>query len=118
MYLLAVPAANTVVPRNKNDSFHAIDETELHAYVDWIKSKLKDDKDIKYLLPRILNTQNDNPNRTDGKIDLFEALKSGVLLAKLINDAIPGAIDESLIIPNPKIAVHMYEVRKYYTFKY
>ena len=66
---------------------------------------------MKDLLPRILNTQNDNPNRTDGKIDLFEALKSGILLVKLINDAIPGAIDESLIIPNPKIAVHMYEVR-------
>jgi len=70
---------------------------------------LKDDKDVKNLLPCILYTQNDNPDRTDGKIDLFEALKSGVLLAKLINDAIPGAIDESLIIPNPKIAVHMYE---------
>lgn len=104
-----VPAANTLTPPKKNDSFHAIDETELNAYVDWIKSKLKDDKDVKDLLPRILDTQNDDPNRTDGKIDLFEALKSGVLLVKLINDAIPGAIDESLIIPNPKIAVHMYE---------
>jgi len=104
-----VPAANTVVAPKKNESFHAIDETELNAYVDWIKSKLNDDKDVKDLLPRILNVQNDNPNRTDGKIDLFEALKSGILLVKLINDAIPGAIDESLIIPNPKIAVHMYE---------
>ncbi|KAG4108411.1 calponin homology domain-containing protein [Neocallimastix lanati (nom. inval.)] len=104
-----VPTANTVEPPKRNESFHAIDETELNAYVDWIKSKLRDDKDVKDLLPRILNTQNDNPNRTDGKIDLFEALKSGILLVKLINDAIPGAIDESLIIPNPKIAVHMYE---------
>ncbi|KAJ7961672.1 putative Fimbrin [Quillaja saponaria] len=65
---------------------HTISESEKASYVAHINNYLAEDDFIKKYLP-IDPTTN----------DLFEIVKDGVLLCKLINVAVPGTIDERAI---------------------
>ncbi|KAH9305060.1 hypothetical protein KI387_009464 [Taxus chinensis] len=65
---------------------HTINESEKVAFVAHINSYLEDDPVMKRYLP-IDPTTN----------DLFEIVKNGILLCKLINVAVPGTIDDRAI---------------------
>ncbi|KAK4279182.1 hypothetical protein QN277_016929 [Acacia crassicarpa] len=65
---------------------HAINESERASYVSHINNYLKDDKFLKQFLPIDPSTN-----------ALFDLVKDGVLLCKLINVAVPGTIDERAI---------------------
>jgi hypothetical protein len=67
-------------------SYSTFSEEERSAYVKVINSVLANDKDVKNLLPI-------NPD----SMDLFPVLKNGVILCKLMNQAVPGTIDERVI---------------------
>ncbi|XP_010467030.1 PREDICTED: fimbrin-4-like [Camelina sativa] len=62
---------------------HAINESEKASYVSHINNYLRDDPLLKSYLPI-------NPTTNA----LFDLVKDGVLLCKLINVAVPGTIDE------------------------
>ena len=63
---------------------HSYTSEETEAFTDYINSVLQDDNHLSSVMPLA----------HDG---LFEAVKNGVLLCKLINVAIPGTIDERVI---------------------
>ncbi|XP_021733516.1 fimbrin-2-like [Chenopodium quinoa] len=65
---------------------HTISESEKSSYVSHINNYLGEDKFLKQFLPIDPSTN-----------DLFEIVKDGVLLCKLINVAVPGTIDERAI---------------------
>ncbi|XP_057519652.1 fimbrin-2 [Amaranthus tricolor] len=65
---------------------HTISESEKASYVSHINNYLGEDKFLKQYLPIDPSTN-----------DLFEIVKDGVLLCKLINVAVPGTIDERAI---------------------
>lgn len=65
---------------------HTISESEKASYVSHINSYLGEDKFLKKYLPMDPTTN-----------DLFDLVKDGVLLCKLINVAVPGTIDERAI---------------------
>ncbi|CAK7324560.1 unnamed protein product [Dovyalis caffra] len=65
---------------------HTINESEKASYVAHINSYLGDDPFLKQFLPIDPATN-----------DLFNLVKDGVLLCKLINVAVPGTIDERAI---------------------
>ncbi|KAK9146041.1 hypothetical protein Sjap_005944 [Stephania japonica] len=65
---------------------HTISESEKTSYVAHINSYLGADEFLKRFLPIDPSTN-----------DLFEVVKDGVLLCKLINVAVPGTIDERTI---------------------
>ncbi|KAG6736016.1 hypothetical protein POTOM_061298 [Populus tomentosa] len=65
---------------------HNINESEKASYVSHINSYLAEDLFLKKYLPLDATTN-----------DLFDLVKDGVLLCKLINVAVPGTIDERAI---------------------
>lgn len=65
---------------------HSVRQEEQAAFSNWINIKLKDDPDLKHLLP--LDQNGDN---------LYEAIKDGILLCKIINFSCPDTIDERAI---------------------
>uniref|UniRef100_A0A0D6QT18 Calponin-homology (CH) domain-containing protein n=1 Tax=Araucaria cunninghamii TaxID=56994 RepID=A0A0D6QT18_ARACU len=65
---------------------HTINESEKEAYVAHINSYLEDDPVMKRYLPI-------DPQAND----LFDIVKDGILLCKLINVAVPGTIDDRAI---------------------
>ena len=65
---------------------HSYSDEEKLAFVDWINHSLKDDPDLKNLIPIA--------EKGDA---LFKACSNGILLCKLINDAVPETIDERAI---------------------
>ncbi|CAK7349072.1 unnamed protein product [Dovyalis caffra] len=65
---------------------HNINESEKASYVSHINSYLAEDRFLKKYLPLDPATN-----------DLFDLVKDGVLLCKLINVAVPGTIDERAI---------------------
>lgn len=65
---------------------HSVRQEEQAAFSNWINIKLKDDPDLKHLLP--LDKNGDN---------LYEAIKDGILLCKIINFSCPDTIDERAI---------------------
>lgn len=68
------------------DTTHSYSEEEKEAFVDWISDCLRKDPDLKAKFPMKSNDDS-----------LFEACKDGILLCKLINDAVPETIDERVI---------------------
>lgn len=74
------------VKNNDNMSYSTFSEEEKAAFAKIINIVLADDKDVKNLLPL-------NPET----LDLFPALKTGIILCKLVNSAVPGTIDERVI---------------------
>eukprot|EP00730_Choanoeca_flexa_P006922 TRINITY_DN12249_c0_g5_i3.p1 TRINITY_DN12249_c0_g5~~TRINITY_DN12249_c0_g5_i3.p1 ORF type:complete len:632 (+),score=222.38 TRINITY_DN12249_c0_g5_i3:93-1988(+) len=63
---------------------HTYSDEETVAFADWINHALGDDADLKDILP----IPSDNPDK------LFQAVYNGLLVAKLINSAVPDTIDE------------------------
>jgi len=63
---------------------HSYSEEELEAFTDYINSVLQDDSQLANIMPI-------------PRSGLFDAVKNGILLCKLINVAIPGTIDERVI---------------------
>lgn len=77
---------------------HSYSDEEKLAFVDWINYTLEGDADLKNLLPI----------KEDGDA-LFSACKSGIVLCKLINDAVPETIDERAINKKAKHPVEISE---------
>ncbi|KAB0800212.1 hypothetical protein PPYR_05952 [Photinus pyralis] len=67
-------------------TMHCVRVEEQLAFSDWINSNLKHDPDLKHLLPI-------DP---DGKT-LYDKVKDGILLCKVINHSCPDTIDERAI---------------------
>lgn len=65
---------------------HSVRQEEQAAFSNWINIKLKDDPDLKHILP----LDQDGSN-------LYEAIKDGILLCKIINFSCPDTIDERAI---------------------
>jgi len=65
---------------------HSFSEEEKVAFADYINNALKKDKDIGSRLPMNVND-----------MSLFTAIKDGLILCKLINDAVPETIDERVL---------------------
>ncbi|CAI0559719.1 unnamed protein product [Linum tenue] len=81
---------------------HTISESEKASYVAHINNYLAEDKFLKQYLPIDPATN-----------DLFEIVKDGVLLCKLINLAVPGTIDERAI--NTKRVLNPWERNENHT---
>ncbi|KAJ3089085.1 phospholipid scramblase 1 [Quaeritorhiza haematococci] len=81
-----------------NGTHHFWSETETAAYVDWINRELKDDADLKEVLPI-----------SKKGTALFEACRDGLLLCKLVNNSQSGTIDEKGLHRKPKSPIHMHE---------
>ncbi|KAK4714116.1 hypothetical protein R3W88_020023 [Solanum pinnatisectum] len=81
---------------------HNISESEKASYVAHINSFLREDKFLKDFLPI---DPSDNA--------LFELVKGGVVLCKLINVAVPGTIDERAI--NTKKVLNPWETNENHT---
>lgn len=65
---------------------HSVRQEEQAAFSNWINVKLRDDLDLKHILPLDQNGEN-----------LYEAIKDGILLCKIINFSCPDTIDERAI---------------------
>ena len=74
------------VEGSTSSTTHSFSEEEKVAFADYINQALKSDADVKHLLP--ISTAD---------MSLFTSVKDGLLLCKLINDAIPGTIDERVL---------------------
>ncbi|KNC56427.1 fimbrin [Thecamonas trahens ATCC 50062] len=76
-----------------DSSAHSFSEEEKTSFSDYINMALAHDSDLAHLLPI-----------DAASMDLFEVVKDGILLCKLINEAVPGTIDERAINKKPKNA--------------
>lgn len=65
---------------------HSVRLEEQAAFSNWINMKLANDADLRHVLP--LDSDGDN---------LYEAIKDGILLCKIINFSCPDTIDERAI---------------------
>lgn len=65
---------------------HSVRQEEQVAFSNWINTKLNNDPDLRHLLP----LDQDGSN-------LYEAIKDGILLCKIINLSCPDTIDERAI---------------------
>eukprot|EP01112_Ceratiomyxa_fruticulosa_P020761 TRINITY_DN7167_c0_g1_i1.p1 TRINITY_DN7167_c0_g1~~TRINITY_DN7167_c0_g1_i1.p1 ORF type:complete len:614 (+),score=141.52 TRINITY_DN7167_c0_g1_i1:270-2111(+) len=68
------------------ETSHSYSEEEKIAFVDWINGTMKKDADLKDRIPM-----------SEADDSLFKACHDGILLCKLINDAVPETIDERVI---------------------
>lgn len=65
---------------------HSVSKEEQVAFSNWINTRLGSDPDLNHLLPLDQNGEN-----------LYEAIKDGILLCKIINLSCPDTIDERAI---------------------
>ncbi|KAJ3416764.1 hypothetical protein HDV05_000138 [Chytridiales sp. JEL 0842] len=72
--------------QTSENTTHTINEDEKQSFVEHINSVLFNDKDIKQRFPIDSRT-----------MQIFSELKDGLILAKLINDSVPGTIDERVL---------------------
>ncbi|KAJ3390549.1 hypothetical protein HDU92_000388 [Lobulomyces angularis] len=79
---------------HSENTTHTINEDEKESFVHHINAQLRDDKDIKHRFPIDHQT-----------MQVFAECKDGLLLAKLINDAVPGTIDERVLNVGKKLGV-------------
>ncbi|KAI3976127.1 hypothetical protein MKX01_006643 [Papaver californicum] len=84
--------STTFLKSSSTTLLHTISETERASYVAHINNYLRDDKFLKNYLP--LDPSNNS---------LFDLVKDGVLLCKLINVAVPGTVDERAINTKRKL---------------
>ncbi|KAL8140491.1 hypothetical protein V2J09_006512 [Rumex salicifolius] len=82
----------SVLRQSTTTLLHIISETEKATYVNHINKCLADDTFLQQFLPIDPSTN-----------QLFELVKDGVLLCKLINVAVPGTIDERAINTKGKL---------------
>ncbi|RKO87451.1 calponin homology domain-containing protein [Blyttiomyces helicus] len=71
---------------------HTINEDEKESFTHHINQQLANDRDLKARLP--IDT---------ASMQVFAECKDGLLLAKLINDAVPGTIDERVLNTGKKL---------------
>jgi len=83
----------------KDNIVHSFAVEECVAFVNHINRKLGHDPQLKYLLP--LDTSNVH--------SLFTAVSDGVLLCKLVNEAVPETIDERVLNLSPTNRFHITE---------
>ena len=76
---------------------HSYSDEESVAFSDWINHSLSEDPELKDVLPI----------KEEG--GLFNACKKGIVLCKLINDAVPDTIDERAINKKAKHPVEISE---------
>ena len=74
------------IGRGSMKSYHSYDIEERIGFADWANRVLGKDPDMKHLLPINLETE-----------EIFEKVKDGILLCKLINSAIKDTIDNRSI---------------------
>ena len=79
---------------------HYKNESEILAFINYINTRLAHDADVKSFLP--ISTVD------EGK-SFFSSLKSGILPCKLVNFAVPGTIDENMIVKRPRATAQMLE---------
>jgi len=79
----------------QGQNFSTFSEEERSAYVRVINAVLKDDPDCQKYLPI-------NPD----SMDVFNLLKDGIMLCKLVNAAVKGTIDERSINKKDKMMVY------------
>ncbi|MFS7963658.1 putative actinin-type actin-binding domain, calponin domain, EF-hand domain pair, fimbrin/Plastin [Helianthus anomalus] len=85
-----------------SSTLHTVQESEKEVYVAHINSYLKDDPFMKQFLPIDASTN-----------ALYELVKDGVLLCKLINVAVPNTIDDRAI--NKKKELNLWERNENHT---
>ncbi|KAI3688491.1 hypothetical protein L2E82_46110 [Cichorium intybus] len=85
-----------------NSTLHTVQDSEKEVYVAHINSYLRDDKFLKQFLPIDSSTN-----------ALFDLVKDGVLLCKLINVAVPNTIDDRAI--NTKKELNVWERNENHT---
>ncbi|EDO40382.1 predicted protein [Nematostella vectensis] len=71
---------------------HSHSKEEQVAFADWINSSLKEDESVHKYLPI---------DASEDSSDLYEKVKDGILLCKMINLSAPGTIDERVINKPP-----------------
>lgn len=77
---------------HSENTTHTINEDEKESFVQHINQQLAGDKDLKGRIP---------VNSTS--MQIFQECQDGLILAKLINDAVPNTIDERVLnLPNKK----------------
>jgi hypothetical protein len=84
---VVVKNANLNVVASATGAQHSFSDEEKASFVEYINDCLRDDPDLKH--HRL-------PLNPDG-MDLFNAVKDGILICKLINASIKGTIDERAI---------------------
>ena len=71
-------------------SQHTFNEDEKEQFVEHINAALGDDKVLAKRMPIESTT-----------MQVFDEVKDGLVLCKLINDAVPGTIDERVLVGDP-----------------
>jgi len=89
-------AGKKMVKYSSSEGFQSFSEEERAAYVKVFNSSLADDPVCKKYLPI-------DPDSNE----VFEKLKDGVLLCKLINKAVPGTIDDRVINVKDKMNIFL-----------
>jgi plastin-1 len=85
-----------------HSGMHSFSEEEMSAFAEHLNQSLKEDKELKHLLPI----------ETKGT-DLCRKVYDGLLLSKFINVAIPGTIDErALNKPKPPAKLSLFQVNE------
>jgi len=84
--------------KSADGTVHSHSDEEKVAFADWINYVLANDTDLKKVLP--INDKDDS---------LFTSCTDGILLCKLINDAVPETIDERAINKKAKHPVEIAE---------
>jgi len=77
---------------------HSVRSEEQMAFSDWINTNLGQDEDLQHLLPL----------DHDGK-NLYDAVKDGILLSKIVNHSCPDTVDERVINKNPNSVYKRHE---------
>jgi len=88
-------AVTTIKVQGRDGAVHSFSEEERTAFVEHINAVLGQDADMKKVLPI-------NPNNND----LFDVVKKGVLLCKLINCAVAGTLDDRVLNKGDKTNIH------------
>ena len=87
----------TVMQVKKDNMVHSFAEEECVAFCDFVNNRLAHDPKLSYLLPIREMT------------DLFSVVADGVVLCKLVNEAVPETIDERAVNFAPRNPFHVTE---------
>jgi len=77
---------------------HSVRCEEQMAFSDWINTNLGHDKDLEHLLPL----------KSDGG-NLYDAVKDGILISKIVNHSCPDTVDERVINMKPNSVYQRHE---------
>jgi len=95
-------AATATLNKQKGTSgVHTYSEEEKVAFVEWINDCLSKDPDLKHVMP--ISEEGDA---------LFRAVHDGLVLCKLINDSVPGTIDERALNKHSGKGLNIYKIHE------